>query len=589
MNFKWVVTVGLLGSGSVAQAAELAGNLPSGALMTLEFQQAQGAVGRFMNLAAKAVAQTDAAEQTSNISAVTAVLNASVAQESVLGVFGVGKVGKTFTPQVLGVTRVTGEARSVFADLSKNRPTARVGNYTFARQDDVFMGYSQGLAYFSTDKDLLMAYLGRLSGKAAPRLQESAAYTVPTRTNGPQEISTFFNFSATAKVVRSQLGQWGLPRLLSPLVDALDTLGQYAGGLSTNARGLTTASAQAVNLAGKDTPLARILTHQTTFNVASAIPADAESVQVQACAPESGAYLGRWLTRLDLFEPFGFLTDSQLASHLERSSAYLGDECAQVTLAGANRAGLETEKTLGFLDHTVTYQRVTDRAAAEAALPAYVSSLNRALAGLGESLATVPTDSLLEKGMEEGDLPAGAMLGLATASSGLEDIAQEVGQLKVVYGFSGDYLVVAWSQDALAAALDTSAPKLSDDATFQAAQLPKSGAGWSFGRNLPDLSAADFGAVAAEDEEDAVAFADLTDDEKAEWLGMTSEEYADLTDEEKAELADLEGLLSEEAASTNEQVGRVFADLYNRYDGMTASKAVRGNVVLSKSNILYRW
>lgn len=73
------------------------------------------------------------------------------------------------------------------------------------------------------------------------------------------------------------------------------------------------------------------------------------SVQVQACAPESGAYLGRWLTRFDLFEPFGFLSDSQLTSHIERSSAYLGDECAQVTLAWATRAGLEAEKTLGGL------------------------------------------------------------------------------------------------------------------------------------------------------------------------------------------------------------------------------------------------
>lgn len=244
---------------------------------------------------------------------------------------------------------------------------------------------------------------------------------------------------------------------------------------------------------------------------------------------------------------------------------------------------------MGAYDHTVTYQRVTNRAAAEAALPTYVASLNKALAGLGESLASVSIESVLEKGIEEDSLPPGAMMGLVTASSNLEDIAQEVGQLRVVYGFSGDYLVMAWSEEALAVALDGSAPKLKDDATFRAAQLPQTGAGWSFGRNLPDLNTADFGAGEAEDEEDAITFEDLSDDEKAEWLGMTPEEYADLTDEEKAKLLELEALLSEKESSMTEQSGQIAADLYNRYDGMTASKAVRGNVVLSKSSILYRW
>lgn len=593
----WALSAGLvaLGSGVLgtgAQAATLADALPAGALLTLETQNAKGAFDRLLGLGADLGEMFgDEGEVQDALDGVREVLAGSLAQEGTVGVFAVGQPGKPFMPQVLGVTRATGAAADVFADLVGEKKGARVGNFTFHRQGSLFVGTAQGLVYFSSDKDLLMGYLGRLSGKNAPRLGSSPTYTVPTRSLGAQELSMYLNFSATAQVVRSQLDRIRLPRLLSPLVDALDTLGQYAGGFTTTKEGLSAASAQVVNRAGKDTPLARMLTHQTTFGVQDIVPADAESVRASACAPESGAYTARWLTRLDLFEPFGFLTDSQLASHLERSGQYLGDECAQVTLAGGARAGLQLSDPLASLNYTVSYHRVRDRAAAEAHLPEYAASVNRAIAGLGESL-----DRLIK---EEGGLPGAALPGglntqAATdaALSGLGDVGELLGSLKMVYGFRGDYLVIAFRDAALQAALDPARPALKDDAAFRAADLPLTGAGWQFGRNLPDFSAEDFsnavlGATAPETEQ--------PETERAEPAPRETPPEANLTPEERAALDELDALLAGEgtrssgADAVTEQIGAVASDLINRYDGMNVSKSVRGNVVLGKANVLYRW
>ncbi|CAM3841968.1 hypothetical protein [Deinococcus frigens] len=67
---------------------------------------------------------------------------------------------------------------------------------------------------------------------------------------------------------------------------------------------------------------------------------------------------------IHLLDPLGFLSDSQLASHLERSAAWLGHECARVTLAGGMKSGLNAGNPLSSLDYSVSYQRVADLNAA---------------------------------------------------------------------------------------------------------------------------------------------------------------------------------------------------------------------------------
>lgn len=529
---------------STAPAATLADQLPAGALMTVETHGAGGALGRLAGLAARVMKAVMGEETGNTVSGITEVLKGSVGKEAAFGVFTVGRAGGTFAPHVLGVSRLDDLSTEFFRSMvPSGAKGARVGRYTLARQGDVYAGLSGGLVYFSTDKTLLMQTLGRLSGKAAPRLMDSAAYTTPTRATGPQEVRLFLNFSAAAKVVRAELAQMALPRLFSPLVDALDTLGQYAAGLTTTPSGMNTASAHAVNAQGKDQPLARILRSRTEFHVQDVIPASAESVQVRACAPESGAYLGRWLSRVDLIDPLGFLTDSQLASHLERSGRYLGGECAQVSLAGSSRASYSGENALAALATAVSYQRVTDRAAAEVHLPEYAASVNSALGNLNAHLKGLLSRVASEEGRGKG--PSNPLDGQTLKTlEGLD-------QLKMVYAFRGDYLVTAFSDQALQSAL-AQAPVLAQDAAFRAAALPVSGSGWTYVRDLPDVTPAELRRAMT---------AGLPQD-----MGKGSED----TDMFSA-------------------MAPVLADLFNRYDGQTGWSDVQGDLVLSKGQIKYRW
>lgn len=552
-RFLPALTVSALLTAGVAHAQTvrpLAEGLPAGALLTLETHGAAPAFKRFFGAADRLLSSTDLGEDGGSMLGVAqAVLGDSLGREGIAGVFSVqGKKG-AFQPALLAVTRSGALTDELLGELLPEKPGARVGRYTFSRVDGMFAGASNGLVYVSSDKALLMAYLGRLSGKAAPTLASSAPYAAAQRAAGTQELGVYANFSAAAKVIRSQLAQVMLPRLLSPVVDALDTLGQFAGGLTTTAGGWTTASAQVVNQAGKDRPLARILLDTTDFGVQNVIPASAEAVQAAACHPDTGAYLGRWLTRVDLLEPFGFLTDSQLASHLEQAGRYLGHECAQVTLAGGMKAALNQEDPLASLATSVSYERVTDRAAADAHLPGYARSVNEALDGLRgtvKSLAKSGMDALMDDAMADVD-PRALMLGagMAGASQGLDESLKG---LKMVYAFRGEYLITAFSQEALDAALE-GGPVLADDAAFRAAGLSMQGsAGWSYQPNPADLTAQDL-------------------------AGMLPRELSG----DKA----LSGMFA--GAMTGA------ADLINRFDGTTSQRSVSGNVIIGKASVRYRW
>ena len=536
---------------SQASAAVLADNLPAGALMTL---QTNGAGPTFDRLLGLVRSVSKDRELTDVAGGLGGLFKGSIGNEATLGLFSVGsdRGEGGFAPALLAVTRADVSSGSLFQTMIPKKPGAKVGKYTFVRTDDLFVGMGGGLVYLSSDKGLLMGYLARLGGKVAPRLNASAAYTVPTRAVGEQELSLYFNFSATAKVIRSQLGKVLLPRLLSPIVDALDTLGSYAAGFSTTDAGLTAQAAHVPNVAGKDKPLYSILTHTTDFNVQSVIPASAEAVTASACANESASYLGRWLTRIDLLDPTGFLTDSQLAANLDQSARYLGDECATVTLAGGGRAGLNQTDKAAALGYGVTYQRVDDMDAARAQLPAYVTSLNTALQGLAGTLDTLGGTLGSMEGAAAGKKPGGRPQGASASVQGLQtqlnDLKKQVAAIRVVYGFRGDYLVMAYSDRALRAALDVAAPVLSDDQAFGASQLDFVGvSGWSYGVAGQKVSAPDFAAA----------------------------------------LKPLEGLGY--PRNIGASVGTVLADLFNRYGGMSSQSTVEGGLIMQKSAVSYDW
>lgn len=552
LTFALAATASAQGTSAQGASAQgpLTAHLPAGALLTLEtrgaapaFDRLTGLVGDVLDGAAEA-GDEDLEASGAMLRGFSGILADSVGREGVAGVFTVQGRGGTFTPALLAVARTGDLSAELFSSFIPKKKGARVGAYPFVRSGNLFAGQANGLVYLSSDKALLMSYLGRLSGKAAPTLAASAPYAQATRAAGPVQLGAYLNFSATAKVIRGQFSQFMLPRLLSPVVDALDTLGQVAGGLTTTDAGLNTVSAQVVNTAGKDRPLARLLTHTTDFGVQDIIPADAEAVQATACAPESNAYAARWLTRLDLFEPFGFLTDSQLASHLERSGQYLGSECAQVTLAGGLKAGLDQSDPLAALATAVSYQSVRDRAAAEAHLPEYARSVNEAIAGLRVTLKGTLGDLM------KGDMAGMDEDGVAAmmAAGSFEQIDDLLAGLKMVYAFEGDYLITAFSEEALQAALAGKDAPLAQDPAFQAAGLTLTGsAGWGYQPDWADVSGDDL-------------------------MGSLPAEFDEMGMEE-----------------TLGPVMDAMAGVLNRYDGMTSQRSVAGNVIIGKANVKYRW
>ena len=562
---KKLLTLALLltSVNAAAQATRLADQLPAGALLTLETHDAGAALDRFAGLLGGVMKVAGGAQglgdMTTELSGMQQILKSSLGKEAVLGVFSVGAAPQGFKPQLLAVTRVDEFSSEFFRSMIAKKPGAKVGLYPFVRQDGLFVGQARGLVYLSSDKTLLMNYLARLSGKVAPRLNRSAAYSTPMQATGPQELSLFFNFSALAKLTRAQLSRVLLPRLLSPVVDAIDTLGQYAAGFSTTPTGLTARSAHAANTAGKDTPLYRILTHSTDFGVQALIPASAESVVAHACAPEQSAYTARWLTRIDLFDPFGFLTDSQLAGHLEASSRYLADECAQVSLAGGMAAAYGGGDPLKAFDYSVTYQKVSDMAAAQAAMPEYAASLNKAIAALPKSLSTLiksANSASLQGLAEEGGMSA---LTFGAATSGLSQSMQQLdallGRLKLVYAFKDGYLITAYSPAALAAALADTVPRLADDAGFQAADLNLSAsAGWQYARAPQKVSSAQLMKL------------------------FTRSLPTNSSNRDQQEMT-----------SVLKPVSAVMSDLINRYGGMSSQSSVTNNLVTSQSTVAYRW
>ena len=534
---------------SHAAAASLADNLPAGALLTLESRGAGPAFDRLLGL----VGQIGKAAGQNDLGSVTdvagGILKGTLGQEGVAGVFSVGTPKAGFTPALLAVSRTNADARNFLADTLPRKPGAKIGGYTFVRDNDMFVGLSNGLVYVSSDKGLLMGYLSRLNGSAGARLNASPAYTTPRRAVGQQELGLYVNFSATAKVVRGQLGKLLLPRLFSPIVDALGTLGTYAAGFSTTQQGLTAQSAHLPNAAGKDGPLYSILTHTTDFAVQNIIPASAVSVSAAACAPESGGYLGRWLTRFDLFDPTGFLTDSQLAANLEKSARYLGDECAQAVLPGTD----------GLNGLNVSYQSVTDLNAARIHMPQFAAALNTALQGVPGSLDELygKISALSGSGGTSGKgrvSQAQRSLQLSTQAQ-LDTLKRSLGKLKFVYAFRGDYVVTAYSEQALAAALadgpGLGGETLADDADFMAADLSVQGvSAWQYGRAPEELTS------------DAFLKA-LNASGQLQQAGLSEKMFAPLAES--------------------------FTDLYNRYKGTSSQSTVENGLILSRSSVRYDW
>jgi len=540
--------------GSTAGANSLSQHLPAGALATLETQGFGATQARVMNVLAEALEALpeDSVQALVNAQeALQPVLDGSINNEATLGLF---TVDRGAGPHHLGFLFVTRIKPGVLADVKEffpvPRATARVGQYGLARQGKTFVGLTGDLMYLSSDKALLTGYLGRLSGKAAPRLGESAPYTAPARRAGNQELSVYLNFSAGAKVIRGFFGRKiGLPRLLSPVVDAVDTLGQWRGGFRSTAQGFSGTSVLAVNPTGKDRPLRTLLTHtRPEFQVQRVIPAGVSTVKVSACSAAGAQYTAHWLTRIDLLDVTGFLSDSQLAAGLEEQSRYLGDECAQITLAGLKPTGALRTSPLAGLNALVTYQRVADEAAARAHMPVFAASVNTALRGALKGLH----DQLKQVG---GTLADGSTAAALTPLLDMLD-PRQLDQLSLQYGFRDGYLVTAFSKAALQQALNAE-DTLADAPEFRAAELAQSGAGFSWS--------------------------------PAPQEPFTGEGLLESLDE-MLQGNPVQGLFQDpELQETLEPVAAAAADVLNRYGGASSLTSVSGTTVVTQGQLKFDW
>lgn len=540
--------------GSTAGARSLSQHLPAGALATLETRGFGVTQARVMDVLGETLEALpgDAAEALLETrEALQPVLDGSVNNEAVLGLFTVDRGAGPHHLEVLFVTRIKPE---VLGDVKKlfpvPRATARVGQYGLARQGKTFVGLTGDLMYLSTDKALLTGYLGRLSGKAAPRLGTSASYAAPAVRAGEQELSAYLNFSAGARVIRGYFERKiGLPRLLSPIVNAVDTLGQWRGGFRSTEGGFSGTSVLVVNPAGKDAPLRTLLTHtRPEFQVQQVIAGGVDTVNVSACSPAGAQYTAHWLTRLDLLDITGFLSDSQLAAGLEAQSRYLGDECARVTLAGLKPTGTLRTSALAGLNALVMYQRVTDEEAARAHMPVFAASVNTALRGALEGLQ----GQLKRMGGTLEDESAAAAL--APLLDMLDP--RQLDQFSLHYGFRDGYLVTAFSKAALQQALNAE-DTLADSPEFQAADLAQSGAGFSW--------------------------------TPAPQEPFTGEGLLESL-EEAFQNTPVEALFSDpELEETLEPVAEAAADVLNRYGGSSSVTTVEGTTVVTQGELQFDW
>ena len=206
----------------------------------------------------------------------------------------------------------------------------------------------------------------------------------------------------------------------------------------------------------------------------------------------------------------------------------------------------------------VGYQSVTDLNAARIHMPQFAAALKTALTGVSGSLDELygKISALSSSGGTSGKglvSQAQRSLQLSTQAQ-LDTLKKSLGKLKFVYAFRGDYVVTAYSEQALAAALAAALADgeiLADDADFMAADLNVQGvSAWQYGRAPEELTS------------DAFLKA-LNASGQLQQAGLSEKMFAPLAES--------------------------FTDLYNRYKGMSSQSTVQNGLILSRSSVRYDW
>jgi len=455
--------------------------LPAGALGTLEAHNLRDAFEASKPLLKSLVRSVDPTMNFTSLELGSQVVWGSVGLESSLGVYSVG----TKNAGYLAVTRVNGAANVMLSAQMRSSyvegKPVKVGAFSFQKMNGNYMGMGGGLAYASSDFDLMKAFLRRLNGEKLPTMSESAKYTQTVKTLESSQLKIYIDFALVSKLARNLLAEIYIPRIGDPILEALNTLGQSGYGLTVQKDGIEGRAVQTLNKEGKEVNLYNLLTaSKDEFTSAQFIPANVYSVVTCALDPVSEPrYWANWMTRLDLYDPTGILTDSRLVDTFLDSSSWLGNEQSTVTL----RPIAKNPNSL-----TSTYQNqiwmleVTDEARAEVVMQSFAGNFNTSLKKTLEYYRKLIPANL------QGEVES---LGLDSSMlAGLQPLLELLrGDSSLVYRIQNGYLFIGSD----AAALDKflNAPnKLVDLPAYRA--LPKGGRCLDLTPNGINLSKAEY-------------------------------------------------------------------------------------------------
>ena len=450
---------------STPTSTPLSRYLPAGALGTLEAHNLRDAFEASKPLLKSLVNSVDPTMNFTSLELGSQVLWGSVGLESSIGAYSVGSQNAGY----LAVTRVNGAASALLSaqmrsGYSVGQPV-KVGAFSFRRVDGNYMGMGGGLAYASSNYDLMKAFLRRLNGEKLPTLSGSTKYTRTVKTLESSQLKIYVDFSLVSKLARNLLAEVYVPRIGDPILEALNTLGQSGYGLTVQKDGIEGRAVQTLNKEGKEVNLYNLLTaSKDEFTSAQYIPANVYSVVTCALDPISEPrYWANWMTRFDLYDPTGILTDSRLVDTYLDSSSWLGSEQSTIML----RPIAKNPNSL-----TSTYQNqiwmleVTDEARAEVVMQSFAGNFNTSLKKTLEYYRKVLPKAALNGMGSLGGPETVLLTGLQPLLSLLE------GDSSLVYKIQNGYLFIGSDKVALDKFLN--APnKLASLPAYQA--LPKGG------------------------------------------------------------------------------------------------------------------
>ena len=471
---------------STPTSTPLSRYLPAGALGTLEAHNLRDAFEASKPLLKSLVKSVDPTMNFTSLELGSQVLWGSIGLESSIGLYTVG----TKDVQMLAVTRVNGAGSALItsqmrSSYPEDKPV-KVGAFSFQKVgasnfQNMYIGMGGGLAYASSNYDLMKAFLRRLNGEKLPTLSGNAKYTRTVKSLESSQLKIYVDFSLVSKLARNLLAEVYIPRIGDPILEALNTLGQSGYGMTVQKDGIEGRAVQTLNKEGKEVNLYNLLTaSKDEFTSAQYIPANVYSVVTCALDPISEPrYWANWMTRFDLYDPTGILTDSRLVDTFLDSSSWLGSEQSTVTL----RPLAKNPNSL-----TSTYQNqiwmleVTDEARAEVVMQSFAGNFNTSLKKTLEYYRKLIPANL------QGEVES---LGLDSSMlAGLQPLLELLkGDSSLVYKIQNGYLFIGSD----AAALDKflNAPnKLVDLPAYQA--LPKGGRCLDLTPNGINLSKAEY-------------------------------------------------------------------------------------------------